>query len=180
VYGRVPFRHTWLRLCLFHVLSADAQPLPNQQSYTSWTSGKERVRFEGEVQDPKVKSTSSLTRFLFAGKFSLAELYKRAGFTKEVISRGKYAELNADNRSFTPDEEDYFAKSAMHAYKTFRDKAALSRGLPVSFSNTAPLYIAKQGIWATSLQRASLRWPLGRTAFEPFDTMSGNAIMCND
>jgi hypothetical protein len=101
-----------------------------------------------------------------AGKFSLAELYKRAGFTKEFISRGKYAELNADNRSFTPEEEDYFAKSAMHAYKTFRDKAALSRGLPVSFSNTTPLCFAKQGFSAVSMQRVSLsghclRWPLG-------------------
>ena len=68
---------------------------------------------------------------IVAGKFSLAELYKRAGFSKEIISRGKFAELNADNRSFTEEEEDYFAKSAMHAYKTFRDKAALSRKMPV-------------------------------------------------
>ncbi|GAQ82938.1 hypothetical protein KFL_001300010 [Klebsormidium nitens] len=65
------------------------------------------------------------------GKFSLAELYKRAGFSKEIISRGKFAELNADNRSFTEEEEDYFAKSAMHAYKTFRDKAALSRKMSI-------------------------------------------------
>lgn len=65
------------------------------------------------------------------GKFNLRDLYQRVGFTKEFLSRGKYAELDADNRPFNPEEEKYFAKGAQIAYKSFRDKAALSRGLPV-------------------------------------------------
>lgn len=33
-----------------------------------------------------------------AGKFSLAELYEKVGYSKTLLSRGKFAELAADNR----------------------------------------------------------------------------------
>lgn len=36
----------------------------------------------------------------FAAKFNLGNLYGRIGFNREVISKGKYAELFSDNRSF--------------------------------------------------------------------------------
>lgn len=64
-------------------------------------------------------------------KFNLGELYQRVGFAKEIISRGKYAELDADQRAFRPEEEAWFAESAMNAYKSFRDKAALSRSMKI-------------------------------------------------
>lgn len=35
-----------------------------------------------------------------AAKFNLATLYERVGFAKEIISRGKFAELDADQRPF--------------------------------------------------------------------------------
>ncbi|KAG9448648.1 hypothetical protein H6P81_008613 [Aristolochia fimbriata] len=66
------------------------------------------------------------------GKFSLRELYERIGFNKETISRGRYAELfSAEQRPFKPDEAELFANSAQNAYKSFRDKAALSRSMTV-------------------------------------------------
>ncbi|XP_057736900.1 serine protease SPPA, chloroplastic [Arachis stenosperma] len=66
------------------------------------------------------------------GKFNLGKLYEKIGFNKEVISRGRYAEvLAAEQRPFRPDEAELFAKSAQHAYKQFRDKAALSRSMTV-------------------------------------------------
>eukprot|EP00879_Flechtneria_rotunda_P016300 GHRR01017055.1.p1 GENE.GHRR01017055.1~~GHRR01017055.1.p1 ORF type:complete len:674 (+),score=260.41 GHRR01017055.1:690-2711(+) len=66
------------------------------------------------------------------GKFNLAELYDRVGYSKTLLSRGKFAEfLAADNRSFNDDEAALFEESAKFAYKSFRDKAAESRGLPV-------------------------------------------------
>ncbi|XP_061347679.1 serine protease SPPA, chloroplastic-like [Gastrolobium bilobum] len=66
------------------------------------------------------------------GKFNLGKLYEKIGFNKETISRGKYAELlAAEQRPFRPDEAELFAKSAQHAYKQFRDKAALSRSMTV-------------------------------------------------
>ncbi|KAB5524766.1 hypothetical protein DKX38_022515 [Salix brachista] len=66
------------------------------------------------------------------GKFSLGKLYEKIGFNKEIISRGKYAELlAAEQRPLRPDEAELFAKSAQNAYEQFRDKAAFSRSMPV-------------------------------------------------
>lgn len=44
-------------------------------------------------------------------------------YSKELISRGRYAEVLADNRPFSADEEDLFKRAAMHAYESFRNKA---------------------------------------------------------
>lgn len=64
------------------------------------------------------------------GKFNLGSLYEKIGFNKEIISRGKFAELTAaEQRPFRPDEAELFAKSAQNAYKQFRDKAAFSRSM---------------------------------------------------
>eukprot|EP00245_Coleochaete_scutata_P009806 TRINITY_DN3318_c0_g2_i1.p1 TRINITY_DN3318_c0_g2~~TRINITY_DN3318_c0_g2_i1.p1 ORF type:complete len:675 (-),score=159.34 TRINITY_DN3318_c0_g2_i1:158-1915(-) len=64
-------------------------------------------------------------------KLNLANLYERIGLSKEIISRGRFAELDADNRPFRPEEAEYFAKSAQNFYESFRGKAAASRGMPV-------------------------------------------------
>lgn len=50
---------------------------------------------------------------------------------QEVLSRGKFAEVDVDNRGFTSEEETYIGASAMHAYESFRNKAASSRGMEV-------------------------------------------------
>ncbi|XP_076886013.1 serine protease SPPA, chloroplastic-like [Bidens hawaiensis] len=64
------------------------------------------------------------------GKLNLGKLYERIGFNKEIISRGRFAELTAaDQRPFRPDEEKLFAESAQNAYKQFRNKAAFSRSM---------------------------------------------------
>ncbi|XP_057767447.1 serine protease SPPA, chloroplastic isoform X2 [Salvia miltiorrhiza] len=64
------------------------------------------------------------------GKFNLESLYEKIGFNKEIISRGRYAELTAaDQRPFRNDEAELFAKSAQNAYRGFRDKAASSRSM---------------------------------------------------
>ena len=66
------------------------------------------------------------------GKLNLSELYERVGYNKTLLSRGKFAEfLAADNRPFNDDEEALFVESAQFAYKSFRDKAAASRNMPV-------------------------------------------------
>ena len=33
--------------------------------------------------------------FVLVGKFNLGELYEKVGFNKEIISRGRFAELTA-------------------------------------------------------------------------------------
>ena len=65
------------------------------------------------------------------GKFNLEELNEKVGFNTERVSRGKYAELNTSSRAFEDHEYEYFAAGAQNAYESFRDKAALSRGLAV-------------------------------------------------
>lgn len=56
-------------------------------------------------------------------------MYDRVGFSKTIISKGQYAELLADNRSFNDTERDLFDRSAQFAYESFRNKAAESRGM---------------------------------------------------
>ncbi|KAK9917362.1 hypothetical protein WJX75_003547 [Coccomyxa subellipsoidea] len=68
---------------------------------------------------------------VITGKFSLEGLYKKVGYAKEVISKGRYAELLADNRGFSEEEDKYFEEQAQYAYESFRNKAALSRGIPI-------------------------------------------------
>ena len=43
--------------------------------------------------------------------------------------RYRYAALLADNRTFTEEEDSYFSEQAQYAYESFRNKAALSRGM---------------------------------------------------
>ncbi|KAK8507050.1 hypothetical protein V6N13_069843 [Hibiscus sabdariffa] len=79
------------------------------------------------------------------GKFNLGKLYEKIGFNKEVISRGRYAELlAAEQRPLRPDEAELFAKSAQNAYKQFRDKAAFSRSMPVEKMEE----VAQGRVWA--------------------------------
>ena len=57
----------------------------------------------------------------------------RAG-ARSLCSHGsnylcRYAELLADNRTFTEEEDNYFSEQAQYAYESFRNKAALSRGM---------------------------------------------------
>ncbi|KAI3673307.1 hypothetical protein L6452_39424 [Arctium lappa] len=78
------------------------------------------------------------------GKFNLGKLYERIGFNKEIISKGRYAELTAaDQRPFSPDEEKLFAESAQNSYKQFRNKAAFSR----SMSEDKMEEIAQGRVW---------------------------------
>ncbi|KAK9846465.1 hypothetical protein WJX81_004557 [Elliptochloris bilobata] len=78
------------------------------------------------------------------GKFNLQELYRRVGYTKTPISRGRYANLLADQRSFTPEEEALFDATAEFAYRSFRDKAAESRGIAVE----AMQDVAQGRVWS--------------------------------
>ena len=44
---------------------------------------------------------------VITAKFNLGELYEKVGFHKEILSKGKMAELSADNRPFTEEEVCY-------------------------------------------------------------------------
>ncbi|XP_024170321.1 serine protease SPPA, chloroplastic isoform X1 [Rosa chinensis] len=79
------------------------------------------------------------------GKFNLGKLYEKIGFNKEIISRGKFAEvLAAEQRPFKPEEAELFAKSAQNSYKQFRDKAASSRSMTADKMEE----VAQGRVWA--------------------------------
>ncbi|KAI3688832.1 hypothetical protein L2E82_46697 [Cichorium intybus] len=65
-------------------------------------------------------------------KFNFGKLHERIGFNKEIISKGRFAELYAADRPFRPDEEKLFAESAQDTYKQFCEKAASSRSMSVN------------------------------------------------
>ncbi|CAN1796276.1 Serine protease SPPA, chloroplastic [Linum perenne] len=86
------------------------------------------------------------------GKFNLGKLYEKIGFNKEIISRGRYAELfAAEQRPLRPHEEELLEKSAQNVYKQFRDKAAFSRSMDVEEMES----VAQGRVW-TGKQAASL------------------------
>jgi ClpP class serine protease len=58
--------------------------------------------------------------------------------------RGKYAQLLAENKAFTPEEEALFDASAQFAYESFRDKAAQSRGMSKEAMQVGRLQAAPQ------------------------------------
>jgi protease-4 len=58
--------------------------------------------------------------------------------------RGKYAQLLAENKAFTAEEEALFDAAAQHAYESFRDKAAASRGMSVE----AMQEVAQGRVWS--------------------------------
>ncbi|CAI0431744.1 unnamed protein product, partial [Linum tenue] len=85
------------------------------------------------------------------GKFNLGKLYEKIGFNKEIISRGRYAELlAAEQRPFRADEAELFERSAQNAYQQFRDKAAFSRSMDVDEMES----VAQGRVW-TGIQAAS-------------------------
>ena len=86
-----------------------------------------------------------------AGKISLAGLYEKTGYSKETLSRGRYAELLSDSRTFTDDERELFEAAVAHAYSQFRDKAAESRGMEINTMEA----VAQGRVWVggDALQR---------------------------
>ena len=64
---------------------------------------------------------------VIAGKFDLQGLYDRLGINKEVITRGKNADIFSDYKSFSPEEREILLKMMGNIYKNFVHKAAQGR-----------------------------------------------------
>ncbi|CAL9087598.1 unnamed protein product [Musa acuminata var. zebrina] len=111
-------------------LLAASKPVIASMSDVAASGGYYMAMAAEAIVAEKLTLTGSIG--VVTGRFSLNKLYERIGFNKEIISRGKYAELNAaDQRPFRPDEAALFEKSAQNAYRLFRDKAAFSRSMTV-------------------------------------------------
>ncbi|KAL9375049.1 hypothetical protein Peur_031928 [Populus x canadensis] len=111
-------------------LLAESKPVIASMSDVAASGGYYMAMAADTIVAENLTLTGSIG--VVTGKFSLGKLYEKIGFNKEIISRGKYAELlAADQRPLRPDEAELFAKSAQNAYEQFRDKAAFSRSMPV-------------------------------------------------
>jgi len=66
------------------------------------------------------------------GKPNLHGLYDKLGITKETVSRGKFALIDSDYSSLTPEESAKLKEGIDATYQDFLDKVALARRRPVS------------------------------------------------
>ena len=64
---------------------------------------------------------------VLGGKLNLKGLYNKVGLTKEVITRGKNANLYSDYGNFTPTERERLQKLLETIYQDFVQKAAEGR-----------------------------------------------------
>ncbi|KAL8143856.1 hypothetical protein V2J09_016888 [Rumex salicifolius] len=111
-------------------LLAAEKPVVASMSDVAASGGYYMAMAAGTIVAEDLTLTGSIG--VVTGRFSLGKLYEKIGFNKEVISRGKFAELfAADQRPLRLDEAELFANSAQSAYQQFRDKAAHSRSMPV-------------------------------------------------
>ncbi|XP_043700963.1 serine protease SPPA, chloroplastic isoform X2 [Telopea speciosissima] len=111
-------------------LLAASKPVIASMSDVAASGGYYMAMAAGTIVAENLSLTGSIG--VVTGKFNLGKLYEMIGFNKDIISRGKYAELTAaEQRPFRPDEAELFAKSAQNAYMQFRDKAAFSRSMTV-------------------------------------------------
>lgn len=111
-------------------LLSESKPVIASMSDVAASGGYYMAMAAEAIVAEKLTLTGSIG--VVTGKFSLDKLYERIGYNKEIISRGKYAELNAaEQRPFRPEEAELFAKSAQNAYTSFRDKAASSRSMTI-------------------------------------------------
>jgi len=76
-------------------------------------------------------------------KFTLEDLFERIGYNIDRISTGKFAEVEAGEKRFTPEEEKYYKDSVMSTYKKFVTKAAESRGMTYEEMNK----VAQGRVW---------------------------------
>ncbi|KAG6587615.1 Serine protease SPPA, chloroplastic, partial [Cucurbita argyrosperma subsp. sororia] len=111
-------------------LLAASKPVVASMADVAASGGYYMAMAAGTIVAENLTLTGSIG--VVTGKFNLGKLYEKIGFNKEIISRGRFAELlAAEQRPFRPDEAELFAKSAQNAYKQFRDKAAFSRSMTV-------------------------------------------------
>lgn len=64
---------------------------------------------------------------VYFGKFNLRGLYEKIGLHKEILTRGKFAAIDTDYRSLTPDEREKLREGVEAVYDSFVSKVADAR-----------------------------------------------------
>ncbi|KAF8729588.1 hypothetical protein HU200_017533 [Digitaria exilis] len=124
-------------------LLANSKPVVASMSDVAASGGYYMAMAAPVIVAEKLTLTGSIG--VVTGKFCLQKLYERIDFNKEILSKGRYAELSAaDQRPLRPDEAELFEKSAQNAYALFRDKAAMSRSMSIDQMET----VAQGRVWS--------------------------------
>ncbi|XP_076922095.1 serine protease SPPA, chloroplastic-like [Bidens hawaiensis] len=124
-------------------LLAESKPVVASMVDVAASGGYYMAMAAGTIVSENLTLTGSIG--VVTGKYNFGKLYERIGFNREIVSRGRFAELAAaDQRPFRPDEEKLFAESAQNVYKQFRNKAAFSR----SMSEDKMEEIAQGRVWS--------------------------------
>lgn len=80
---------------------------------------------------------------VYFGKFNLRGLYEKIGLHKEILTRGKFAAIDTDYRSLTPEEREKLREGVEAVYDSFVSKVAEARG-----SNWDAIHEVAQGrVW---------------------------------
>nr|XP_043638923.1 serine protease SPPA, chloroplastic-like isoform X2 [Erigeron canadensis] len=110
-------------------LLAETKPVVASMSDMAASGGYYMAMAAQTIVSENLTITGSIG--VFTVKFNLEKLYEKIGYNKEIISKGRFAELYSETRAFRQEEEKLFAEKAQNFYKQFRDKAASSRSMSV-------------------------------------------------
>ena len=95
--------------------------------------------------DPVLAYDNTLTGSIgvFFGKVDLRGLYDKIGLKKEILTRGRFAAIDSENKSLTPEERDKVQREIQVFYKGFVDRVAEARKRP--YDQVEPL--AQGRVW---------------------------------
>jgi protease-4 len=95
--------------------------------------------------DPVLAYSNTLTGSIgvFFGKINLSGLYDKIGLKKELLTRGRFAAIDSENKALTPEERDKVQKEIQVFYRGFVERVADARKRP--YDNVEPL--AQGRVW---------------------------------
>jgi protease IV len=98
--------------------------------------------------DPVLAYSNTLTGSIgvFFGKVDLRGLYDKIGLKKELLTRGRFADIDSENKALTPEERDKIQKEIQVFYRGFVQRVADARKRP--YDQVEPL--AQGRVWLGS------------------------------
>jgi len=95
--------------------------------------------------DPVLAYSNTLTGSIgvFFGKVNLSELYKKIGINTQLLTRGRFADIDSETKSLTQEEKDKVQKEIQVFYRGFVDRVAEARKRP--YDQVEPL--AQGRVW---------------------------------
>jgi protease-4 len=95
--------------------------------------------------DPVLAYSNTLTGSIgvFFGKIDLRGLYDKIGLKKELLTRGRFAAIDSENKPLTPEERDKVQREIQVFYRGFVERVAEARKQP--YDRVEPL--AQGRVW---------------------------------